>query len=244
MKYLVCLTLLVLCSIAGAQSKKNKSPITSDTSWYEGAIIKGDGKVKGRIRFNDQLGVVNFSDVDKEQYTYSASRISGFEFFDDAKGKWRYFFSIENFSESQKSLVWNFHELIMEFERFSVWSKVEPIHIKIEQVGGGGIPNGTGGVTPTLPSTVSAANQTKVIYLMDPDSNHLYWLLKLEDNESVKQIPDISSSDKRGKVNLDILEKYLGAQNFARLREYAKENNLNWKRESDLMLILNYCHQL
>lgn len=242
MKSFVCLALLCVATISFAQSRKEKDRALVDTTWHEGAIIKPDGaKEKGLLRYNDALGLVNFNDANLEQFAYGPTRVAGFEYFDKSVNKWRYFLSIENYSQHKKEMVRDFHELIMESEDFTVWSKMEPIFVKKERHMGPGNP-ATG--VPVTMTTTESMTRTEIIYLMDPKTDKFYPLMKLETSETGKALPDDPSNDRRGTINFDMLEELLGYQKVARLKAYAKENDLNWRKKADLLVILDEAGKL
>jgi hypothetical protein len=241
MKFYVCLLLLTVATFSFAQSRKEKDRALVDTTWHEGSVIKADGsREAGLVRYNDALGLVNFKDELQEQYAYGATRVAGFEYFDKAINKWRYFLSIENYNQQKKEVAPDFHELIMEFENFTVWSKMEPIFLKKERSFGPTDP-ATG---MPMTSVTESLTRTEIIYLMDPKTDKFHPIMTLETSESGKRLPGDPSTDKRGTIDLDILERLFGAENFRHLKSYAKQKDLTWKKKEDLLLILDEAGKL
>jgi hypothetical protein len=242
MKFYVCLALLMFTTISFAQSRKERDRALTDTTWHEGAIIKADGtKEGGLVRYNDALGLVNFNDAHHEQYAFGPTRVAGFEYFDKSINKWRYFLSIDNYNQQKKETALDFHELIMEFETFTVWSKVEPIFLKKERNFSPGDP-----VSGTMPgmSTTESMTRTEIIYLMNPKTDKFHAIMKLETMEDGKKLPDDPSTDKRGTIDFNILEELFGQERVSQLKAFAKENDLNWRRKEDLLVILEEAGRL
>lgn len=243
------LFLLLLCcapALLFGQGRKNKEAAI-DTTWYEGAIVKNDGtKVKGRVRYNEPLGLVNFRDEYDEQTSYPATRIAGFEYFDTSRNKWRNLVSIENFNEQRNTMALDFHELILESENFSVWSKTEPLFMKKEQRFSPGVPTSPGG-PPSMPSmtTTESLNRSEIIYLMDPRTERFHLLLRLESSErTTKRLPDDPATDKRGDINMSVIEQILGTAKLKQLQRYAKDNDLSWRKKNDVLQILAQADKL
>lgn len=221
-----------------SQGRKNKEAAI-DTTWYEGAIIKNDGtKVKGMVRYNEPLGLVNFRDEYDEQTSYPATRIAGFEYFDPSRNKWRNLVSIENFNEQRNSMHLDFHELIMTAETFSVWSKTEPLYMKKEKHFSPGIPTAGGATMPTM-TTSESLNRAEIIYVMDPKTERFHLLLRLEARQpNTKRLPDDPATDKRGDINMNVLKRILGDEKVRALQRYAKDNDLSWRQKDDVLKIL------
>jgi hypothetical protein len=246
MKQILLLILICASTAALCQGRRNKDSAV-DTTWYEGAIIKNDGtKLKGTVRYNEALGLVNFRDEYNEQFSYPATRIAGFEYFDPSRNTWRNLMSIENFNEQRSMMALDFHELLMEADKFTVWSKTEPLFMKKEKHYSSGIPT-AGGPTPTMPgfTTTESLNLAEVIYVMDPKTDRFHVLMRLEAKQrGTKHLPDDPSNDKHGDLNMSILKQILGDEKVRQLQRYAKENDLNWRTKNDLLKILGEADKL
>jgi hypothetical protein len=146
---------------------------------------------------------------------------------------------MENFNEQRNTMALDFHELILEAKTFSVWSKMEPLFMKKEKHFSPGIPTTAGGSGVPSVTTSESLNRSENIYLMDPKTERLHLLLRLEAKEhSTKRLPDDPSNDKRGDINMSTLKHILGDEKVRQLQRYAKENDLSWRQKNDVLKIL------
>lgn len=241
-------TTLFLCSLASvaitapAQNSRliTKKLIENMPDWHEGRVTLMDGsKLIGKVRFDENVGILTYQSGD-ESKTFLAKNVTAFDFLDVQMQTSRFFFSME-YDDGKSVPGYSFFEILKEFDRFALLSKVDPIEIDVQHH------NTTPHVTPysTLPSggigySTTELNQTETIFIVD-DRGNILPFVKIMEKESDRLI--LRKRTRNRFVDKDLLRVYTGSHHTA-LEEFADANDLDFRIKSDLVQILNYYGEL
>ncbi len=238
------LILLFVCCNCYSQDKITESILPVNLEWSEGSIMVNDGaELKGLLKYNDKNGILSYENGNDTK-SFTARNVAGFEFFDESIQRQRVFYSFP-YEDSQNNIKRPlFFEIVKEFQRFVVLSKVDPIDIEQKSVSSPGAFNPTTNTVArgTNFGTSTEISQTETIYIMDTKGN-IEPYIKIIDTEVDGVFYDVSKTQNK-MLNEDLLEKHVGSAMFKRLDAYAKENKLRLKRKVDLIKILNYYSEL
>ena len=241
---LIAIIILFVCNDVCGQEVLVEAALPVNLEWSEGSIMTNDGKeLRGLLKYNDKSGLVAYENgSDKKSFT--ARNVAGFEFFDEETERQRIFYSLP-YEDPQNNVERPlFFEVIKEFAVFAVLSKVDPIDIDHKSIPTSAAfdPYTSTFVRGTHYGTTTEISQTETIYLMDPQGNIRPYIKIVE-----KEIDGIfydTSKTKNKMLDDDLLEEFIGPANNKKLVAYAKENDLSFKRKSDLIKILDYYSEL
>jgi len=211
-----------------------------NVEWSEGSIITNDGvELTGLLKYNDKNEQVSYEDGNDSR-SFNARNVAGFEFYDERIGKQRVFYSL-SYEDAQNNVKRPFFfEVIKEFEDFAVVSKVDRIEIDHKKrISDPYTENFTRG---TNYGTRTEISQTEIIYLMDTKVN-IRPYVKLVGSDVDDLFYNTSKTNDK-MMDKNLLEEYIGSNNHQILVSYAKQNNLSFKRKSDLIKILEYYSEL
>ena len=238
-------SLLVFLSIAlgsHAQEKKELEPIANNAAWFEGKILLDDGKeLKGVVQYNDQTGVLSFQDgTDKRVFT--ARSVVRFDFFDERYQKNRFYYALK-YEDAQANIKRPlFFEFVKEYAEFAILLKADPVEIEQKNRGVSKTND------PAFPvdqwgGVVTVLKQDETIYIMDANGEIIPYL-KLTHKDVKGRFGMSSKGTKKKLEDKDLLEKYVTPPLYKKLKEYAKENHLSFKKKDDLFKILDYYESL
>jgi hypothetical protein len=202
-----------------------------NTKWCEGNILLNDNSLlKGYIRYNDKMGMISFrQNKEEEDQTFTTKRIVAMEYFDHDLIIQRKFASFNVISENEGMKDEIFFEIIMEFNQFAVLSKQERVVPAIRK---GNFTTATG--SPTY--TKVGYEQFEKICLVGSDG-------KAEVVLTVSEFERTKSSDLAVEIkpylSKAVLAKYT-ASKWEKVRTYIKENKLNLKKKTGLLMALEY----
>lgn len=210
-----------------------------NVDWGEGTVVLNDGsQLQGVVRYNDtEGGVVSFESGSRSA-SWTPRSVMQFDFFDQVKNRQRFFYTLE-FDDSRYGRRPTFFEILKDFKRFAVLSKMDAIDIKKK----GGYPSsynngmyagaGTGGKI--------AMSQTETIYFIDADGS-LYPYMKV-----IRTIVDRDLYDRTKLKNkvLDesLIRKYFKEPEYSQMIKYADDNNLDLGVKDDFIKALGYYEQ-
>ena len=205
-------------------------------------MTTGGTELFGMLRYNDKSGLLSFDDGNKSS-SYTADGAVAFELFDESIKKQRVFYSFL-WEEEQGIRRRLFFEIVMEFESFTILSKVDPIDISHKVFSSpGGFHPGTNAYAPASEyGTSIKISQTETIYLMDSESNIKPYIQIVEtDIDGVLY----DRKKTRNKI-LDehLLQEFVGKQMNDKLVEYARQHNLSFKDKEDLIRVFEYYCQI
>ena len=207
--------------------------IDSEVAWSKGSVMLKDGKeMKGTLKYSDNTGVLSFQDGDNSR-TLTPRNVIAFEFQDEDEGRQRIFYSLEDKEEDTDIKKWYFFEVLHEFQTFAVLSKVTPI--QIDKTSNGSFNTATG--FPVTGSSRVEVSQVEVISFMN-QSGKLEPYLRVVEKEVDNGWYDYSST-KNKIIDDEVFPKYAG-KHWPKVKAYAEENKLKFKRRSDFIKALKY----
>lgn len=230
-----------------AQKKKKKDNgfdlLMDQAQWYSGSIMLKDGtELEGVVKYDDQHGLLSFQNGE-ETRVFVPRNVVGFEFFDETIQKQRVFYSLEYEDPRNNVIRPLFFEVIKDFKRFAVLAKADPVKMEVSYRSYNNPANagfGTAGSLNGLNSTAvkKSLSQIETIYILNDKGEITPYLeIKNEDVEGVL----FSGPKSSGKVkDKDLLVEYVTEPVYDKLKDYARGNNLSFKRKEDLIKILDY----
>jgi hypothetical protein len=245
MKYLSCLLVAVL-SVSQVVGQSEKSPrwefLSDKTGWSEGSILLSDNsQITGMVKYNDREGILSYYDGDNKR-VFGPRSVLGFEFFDEEHQRQRVFYTLDYGIEgSKKPLIF---EVLREFKTFAVLVKFDPVQSEYRTSTwsnpntGYNSPGGSGGGRTVL-------SQTETVYFMGTDGEVEPYFQNTVEQNGMRSI--FTGKDDRVKskvIDRDLLEKYTGPELYAKMTAYAKENDLKFKTQEDLLKILDHSKEL
>lgn len=234
MKILIVSTLFSLTlSVCFAQNGVKKyEELTTDNEWSEGSIMLNDGKeLKGLIRFDDRLGIVNYMNGDDSR-SFTPRRVAAFEFVDPVSTKQRIYYSLEYEDPVNNAKQPLFFEVLKDFKSFAVMSKVDPIKIEDRTTNFGGAPT-NGVASPNYSSTVTIISQTETIYFLSENGAIEPYI------QVIRKV--INRERKKNKfVDRDVIENYFTEAELESMRKFAEEQSLDFRVKDDFIAILDY----
>ena len=243
---IVLLLLVIIPLLSFAQKNKKKSEEedlrTTVHQWYEGSILTTkDEELKGLIKYDDRNGVLSYQSGE-QQRSFSPRSVTAFEFFDESSQKQRLFYSLEAVDPQTDMLRFAFFELIRDFKNFAVLLKVEPLEVETRPTVGPGV-GPTGNPAFATGQTGTVLSQVEAIYFMRP-SGELTRYLKTTTIDDVRLLSLRDGPKVSGDVEEDVLANFVTEPIYEKLKAYAKENRLKFKRKDDFMKILDYYETL
>lgn len=235
MKFFILTTLLsIVLTLCLAQNNTKKfEELTTDNEWSEGSIMLNDGKeLKGLVRFEDRLGIVNYMNGDDSR-SFTSRRVAAFEFYDNVTKKQRIYYSLEYEDPANHAKQPLFFEVLKDFKTFAVMSKVDPVKIEERTTNGPGFssPNGIPTSGPYLTTTL--ISQTETIYFLD-ESGAIEPYIQV-----IRKV--VNKERKKNKfVDRDVIEKYFTADELESMRDFAEKNALDFKVKDDFVMILDF----
>jgi hypothetical protein len=228
--------LMLMCFSFTFSQDKVTTELTTKNDWGQGSILTADGReLKGSIKYNEKLGVVDFEDGDDAK-SFNPRAVTAFEFFDEVLQKQRIFYSLEYTDPEKGSRAPFFFEVLKDFQSFLILSKVDPVKIKERST----TPSGPG--MPTHYNTMTEITQVETIYFLDEDEKILpYIQVKRKVVDS-----DLRDSEKNKKsfVDKDLLANYFTDEEILQMKEYAEKNDLDFRAKDDFLKILDFCEEL
>jgi hypothetical protein len=241
MKTLICLLFLEL-SIVVAWSQDKKTKIINEVAdWSEGSVMLRDGtELKGVLKYNDNIGLLSYESGSTSR-SFTPKSVVGFEFFDESKNQQRVFYSLEDKDPKTEAPRYYYFEVLKEFKTFAVLSKVEPL--EVNERSGGGAPNYNPitGYTPGYTYSRTDIVQVETIFFMSSEGK-LFNYLKIEERDIEDGIFDRKKT-KNKLVNEGLMQQFTG-EYYAELEGFADDNDLSFKRKTDLIKILDRYEQL
>lgn len=258
MKNLLLVTLFGLfqANIVFAQFEVDYSKIADNhVEWNEGTIFLMDGKkLSGLIKYNSKTGLLAFESGAVSK-SFTARTVLSFTFFDAALNKNRNFISVEyqnldiknnsslNPIKGKEAIqlrpVSQFFEVLFEAKTFALLSASSSVQVKTREPIIGVYNPAVPGSTPMVSGTTYS--QTEMLFIFDDEGNIKKWI-EITSKEWDAFLID-SKSTKRKTVEKDILEDYT-APHYEKLKEYAKQNKLSFKKKEDILNILEYYKSL
>ena len=233
----VVLLLLSISSFAQKKKKKEEPLLKENAEWFEGTIMLTDGsELKGLVKYTDQNGVLSFQDGTNSK-VLTATRVVGFEFFDESLQKQRVFYTFP-YEDSETNVVRPlFFEVVREYSSFAILSKTDPVDVeqKVSRNPMSYSPNATA-LTTNRRLVVS---QEETIYLMNAQGE-IKPYFKIVNEESTGMLASGDVKTKNKMVDDDLLIEFVTEPVYEKLRTFAKQNNLSFKRKDDFLKILDY----
>jgi hypothetical protein len=234
---IVALLLLSISSFAQKKKEKEESLLKENAEWFEGTIMLTDGtELKGLLKYTDQNGVLSFQDGTNSK-VLTATRVVGFEFFDESLQKQRVFYTLAH-EDSQTNVVRPlFFEVVREYSSFAILSKTDPVDVeqKLSKNPMAYSPNAIN-LTSNRRLVVS---QEETIYLMNAQGEiKPYFKMVNEENKGLLATGDVKTKNKM--VDDDLLIEFVTEPIYEKLKTFAKQNNLTFKRKEDFLKILDH----
>jgi hypothetical protein len=235
--FAVVIALFLTPNVLAQKKKQQESALYTPVEWFEGSILLTSGEeLKGLVMYNSRNGVLSFQDG-RDSKVFTAARVVGFEFFDEALQKQRIFYSLE-YEDSETNVVRPLYfEVLKEYQTFSVLSKADRIDVN-ERVDYSGVD-----VAGTAYSrTRTVVSQTETIYLMKSISEikPYFQVTREEDGQKTFGFFGTDTATKNKMINRDLLEELIGPEDYEKLRQYALGQDLKFRKKEDFLKILDY----
>jgi hypothetical protein len=244
MRAIVVALLFLNVSSFAQKKKKDEEPLLRETAeWFEGSILLNDGtELKGLVKYNDKNGVLAYQDG-TDSKVFTSSRVSGFEFFDESLQNQRVFYSFP-YEDSQTGVERPlFFELVRDYRTFAVLSRLDQLDLDRENYSSPQ-PTGFGGLGYTS-STRLVVSQTETIFLMNSDGEikpYLKTVNKEDEKFNLVSGKDLKTTSKM--MDEDLLIEFIKEPLYSKLKVFARENDLKFKRKDDFLKILKYYDSL
>lgn len=228
--------ILVIASCGGAASQKLVGGLIQDDGWGEGTIIlKNGSELTGLVRFNDKSGVLSYQNGNDSK-TLIARSVLGFQFIDPRTGRERVFLTME-YEDRQTSMpVPQFFELVKEYQKMIVLSRVEPVAVKMK-----GAAQSTPGDIDWDGSSRAIAEQYEVIYFK-PHDGPLRPYLEIKHKEVDRILYDREAQSAKV-VGADALKEWAGIH-YKELMGFVRQRKLVLEVKTDLLMALNHLDSL
>lgn len=227
--FFVC---LAVCAMA--QEKRAQILQAKIASGYGSVQNLDDEIVRGKVTFNDNLGIVTVEN-DGESRSFTPKKAISFEFEDMELSRHRVFHVFDYTDKSTGFTNPAFFEVLAEFESFAVLAKIDPVEVKPQK-----------GIMPRVPSTMVGSDHTKVafqketIFIMN-DTGAIEPYLELREKE-IEGVYFETRSHRKKYIDRDLLQGYTGTL-YPELEAFASYNNLRFNMKEDLIKILaHYKH--
>jgi hypothetical protein len=207
--------------------------------WVPGKVTLREGEMlAGDVCYDDLRGVVYYrSEWNEPKKIYTSNDVVHFEFADkDVPGGKRVFYTFD-FADPQKNVERPlFFEVIREFEQFAVLLKIDPAEFN-QQVGSrrSALQQQT---TMQQSGHVMRAQQIQTLCFMNTEGKIEPYIL-LE----IREIDGVFADRVRNKHKTQdktLPEKYFGKPSYQKMRQYARENDLDLDDLSDFVKVVTY----
>jgi hypothetical protein len=249
MKYLSCLLVAVFSMYQTVGQDEKKSPkmelLNDRGGWSEGSILLADNtELNGMIKYNDREGILSYNNGDNTR-AFGPRSVMGFEFFDEVQRRQRVFYTLDYESPKDNVRKPQFFEMLREYKKFAVLVKCDPIQTERRSPVMARPFDPLNAVNPGPASTANSkytvVSQLETVYLMGTDGEiEAYFKNKLEQNGMRSIFTGEDDRIRSEVIDRDLLEKYTGAELYAKMASYAKENDLAFRTQDDLLKILDY----
>jgi hypothetical protein len=225
-----------------------------DVEWSEGAISLTDGKnLQGLLKYNSKTGVLAFESGSISK-SFTARTVINFTFFDVHLNKNRSFISVDyqnldingNFDtptplKHKKPTVFHydkdraaklqgthqFFEVLFEMPTFALLSVSSKVQAKTSSAAYAG--------------AVTTYSQTEALFIFDKNGDIKKWV-EITNKESDSFLIDTKTTSRKT-IERDLLKDYTDPH-YEKLKEYAKQNKLSFKKRDDILKILEYYKEL
>ena len=224
---------LAVCGMA--QQKRAQILQAKIASGYGYVQNLDDEIVRGKVTFNDNLGVV-IVENDGESRSFTAKKAIGFQFEDAELSRQRIFHVFDYTDKGTGFTNPAFFELLAEFETFAVLAKIDPVESKPQK-----------GILPRVPSTMVGSDHTKVafqketIFIMN-DTGVIQPYVELSEKE-IEGVYFDTRSRRQKYIDRDLLQEYTGKL-YPELEAFANQNELRFDVKEDLIKILGHYRDL
>lgn len=194
-----------------------------------------DEIIRGKVTFNDNLGVVSV-ERDGESRSFTSKKATRFEFDDKELSRYRVFYVFDYADKATGHTKPAFFELLAEFESFAVLAKIDPVEVKPQKF-----------ILPRVSSTMVGKDHTKVafqtetIFIMN-DTGTIEPYLELREKE-IEGVYFDTRSHRKKYIDKNLLEEYMG-KFYAQLEAFADDNKLAFNVKEDLVRILAHYKDL
>jgi hypothetical protein len=252
---ILLLSTLAFSSIAQKKKKENANDaklLSDHAEWSEGSILLSDGdELKGLVKYNDRNGILSFQDGGDAR-VFTPLRVSAFEFFDERLQKQRVFYTLtyEDVETSMDRPL--FFEVLKEYKDFAILSRANRIDVTQKadfspwdsySQGAGSYNNSMIGPNSNVKLVVS---QSEIIYIMKStgEINPYFMIVNEEDGQKSFIYTGKDTKTKNKMLDRDLLEEFVPPERYEKLKDYARENKLSFKKKDDFLKILGYYDQL
>lgn len=220
----------------GYGQRQKTSILKYETEVRDGKLVLTDGtELRGGIVFNDNEGIVTVVDGDDSQ-SFNARRIVKFDFFDDDHDRYRNFYALE-FTDPETGITDpEIFEVLKELPTFVVLSKIDRIQTEARK----------GLIMPqTSPLLVDRTSrkltQTQTVYFVNNDGDFEPYV-RIVEKEIAGEVLDINETN-TFYIDSKLFRKYTGSH-YEALVKFAKQNDLSFKRRSDIITLLDEYEKL
>lgn len=220
-----------------AQRKKSAVLQENPSTGYGTITLPGGSQLTGRIRFNDNAGIVSCEEG-KNSRSFNSKNVTSFHFFDEAMQRSRVFHAFEFDDPDIGMPVFSFFEVLKEFKTFAVLARIDPV--KVEPRRGILQPYTAPALTDRSSGRIETS-QTETIFFIN-DSGEIEPYLKIVERESEGLLLDYNRT-RNEFIKEKLFEQYTGVH-YNALVDFARDNELSFRQKKDLITILDRYEEL
>ena len=232
-KFMTRFIVIMLLYAGCCYGQKSKNPLLqTDADWKEGTITLNNGtQLEGVVKYDDKTGLITFNNGTVSK-AMTARNLLGFEYFDPIVNSQRTYYCLEIPGEAGNATTTIF-EVVRLFESFAVLSRIEPVEFE-KKVRANAYPYNQpiGGTSQYI-----KISQRETIWFLPADGEPTLYLEYII-RETEGQLVDLSH-DKKKIQDKDIFKKCTGSV-YPAIEQYAKVNDLSFKRKEDLLKMLDF----
>jgi hypothetical protein len=245
-KYFLLSLLLLICANLFSQKKETKVGrktddrlLFSDSEWFEGSIMLSNGdELSGLVKYNSSTGILSYQDG-SESRVFTPLKVSAFEFFDESSQAQRIFYTLKYEDAETNVMRPLFFEVLKEYKTFAILCKSDRL-----EVGQQAYPTWASGSTYGK-NTILVISQTETVYIMNANGEIKPYFMMVNSEDGRKSV--VSGKDLKTEntmLDRDLLEEFIPAIDYQKLKKYGKENNLNFRDKQDFLKILAHYDQM
>lgn len=189
------------------------------------------------VRFNDKNGLVSF-EAGRDNRSFTARSILGFEFFDEKVARQRIFYTVEYADKDEPLKRPLIFEVLMDLKDFAVLSKLDPVEVKQKVTSYNNVYNAITGVEEL--TTTVRLNETVYILLPSGDLKpYLKVSRKHIDRTFFNKLLDTDRTSTQV-VDNNLLKDYFPEPGYSKMIKYAQDSHLFLDDKEDLIKVLEY----
>ncbi|HEY3405897.1 MAG TPA: hypothetical protein VGK59_21075 [Ohtaekwangia sp.] len=204
-------------------------------SWNEGSIARSDeSRIEGLIKYDNRNEILFYNDG-QNTTSLKPEGIIMFEFYDDSLRQQRTFYSLEQKDPETNKVIPMIFEVLRDYKSYAILHRVYPIEI-IRSSHPGRTLDGEPTAAAPFKAGVEVIQKEAVLILDESGEIKPYFeLITIERNP-----PSLVQPKNHDVINPDLLAEYIPESDFQKLKDYAREKELQFYIKDDLLKILEY----